>query len=166
MNKLISGGRKWLLLIIIAGIILTADQWTKQLIAESLPLHTGIEVISGFLDFAHVRNSGVAFGMLSESASTLQRIFFILLSFAAMVVIAWMIHSSPAIELGLLAGYSLFFGGALGNLIDRIRFGQVIDFIDVHWGNLHWPAFNIADSALCVGAALFLIHFMGKKQTN
>ncbi len=101
--------------------------------------------------------------MLSEGASSLQRIFFILLSFAAMVVIAWMIHSSPEIELGLLAGYSLFFGGALGNLIDRIRFGQVIDFIDVHWGNLHWPAFNIADSALCVGAGLFLLHVVLKK---
>lgn len=163
MNKLISGRRKWLLLIIIAGIILTTDQWTKQLIIESVPLHTGIEVITGFLDFAHVRNSGVAFGMLSEGASSFQRIFFILLSFAAMVVIAWMIYSSPAIELGLLAGYSLFFGGALGNLIDRIRFGQVIDFIDVHWGNLHWPAFNIADSALCVGAGLFLLHVVLKK---
>ncbi len=166
MNKLILGSRKWLLLIVIAGIVVTADQWTKQVVAESVPLHTGVEVISGFLDFAHVRNSGVAFGMLSEGASSVQRMFFILLSFAATVAIVWMINSSTAIELGLLTGYSLFFSGALGNLIDRIRFGQVIDFIDVHWGNLHWPAFNIADSALCVGAALFLIHFMGKKQTN
>ena len=74
-----------------------------------------------------------------------------------------MIHSSAAIELGLLAGYSLFFGGALGNLIDRIRFGEVIDFLDVHWGNLHWPAFNVADSALCVGAGLFLLHVVLKK---
>jgi signal peptidase II len=163
VNKLISGSRKWLLLIITAGIIVTADQWTKQLIIDSVPLHTGVEVITGFLDFAHVRNSGVAFGMLSGSASSFQRIFFILLSFAAMVVIAWMLYSSPAIELGLLAGCSLFFGGALGNLIDRIRFGQVIDFIDVHWGNLHWPAFNVADSALCVGACLFLLHVVLKK---
>ena len=163
MNRLISGSRKWLLLIIIAGIILTADLWTKQLIVESVPLHTGVEVITGFLDFAHVRNSGVAFGMLSEGASNFQRIFFILLSFAAMAVIAWMIYSSPATELGLLTGYSLFFGGALGNVIDRIRFGQVIDFIDIHCGNLHWPAFNVADSALCVGAGLFLLHVALKK---
>jgi signal peptidase II len=163
VNKLISGSRKWLLLIIIAVIIFTADQVTKQLVIESIPLNTGIEVISGFFDLAHVRNSGVAFGMMSGNASSFQRTFFILLSLAAMAAILWMIYSSAAIELGLLAGYCLFFGGASGNLIDRVRFGEVIDFLDVHWGHLHWPAFNVADSALCVGAGLFLIHFLFKK---
>ena len=166
MNKLISGSRKWLLLIIIAVIVFTADQVTKQLVIESIPLNTGIEVISGFFDLAHVRNPGVAFGMMSGSAWSFQRTFFILLSLAAMAAVLWVIYSSAGIELGLLAGYCLFFGGALGNLIDRVRFGEVIDFIDVHWGNVHWPAFNVADSALCVGASLFLIHFIFKKNNE
>jgi signal peptidase II len=163
VNKLISGSRKWLLLTTIAAIIFVADQVTKQLIVDAIPLHTGIEVITGILDIVHVRNPGVAFGMMSEGGWGFQRTFFILLSFAAMAAILWMIGSSAAIELGLLAGYSLFFGGALGNLIDRIRFGEVIDFIDVHWGSLHWPSFNVADSARCVGAGLFLLHMVLKK---
>ncbi len=136
------------------------------MVVESIPLHTGIEVITGFFDLAHVRNPGVAFGMMAGSAWSFQRVFLILLSLAAMAAIMWVIYSSAAIELGLLAGYSLFFGGALGNVIDRIRYGEVIDFIDVHWGNVHWPAFNVADSALCVGAGLFLIHFVFKKNSE
>ena len=166
MNKLISGSRKWLLLIIIAVIVFTADQVTKQLVIESIPLHTGIEVIPGFFDLAHVRNPGVAFGMMSGNAWSFQRTFFILLSLAAMAAILWVIYSSAAIELSLLAGYCLFFGGASGNLIDRVRFGEVIDFLDVHWANVHWPAFNVAVSALCVGVGLFLIHFIFKKNNE
>ena len=80
MNKLISGSRKWLLLIIIAVIIFTADQVTKQLVIESIPLNTGIEVITGFFDLAHVRNSGVAFGMMSGSAGPFRESFLFLLS--------------------------------------------------------------------------------------
>ncbi len=164
MNTLISGSRKWLLLSIIVAIIFTSDQITKEIVTESLPLHTGIQV-TAFFDLVHVRNSGVAFGMMSNDASAFQRTLFIFLSIGAIFAITWIIYSSIAIELGLLGGYSLFFGGALGNLIDRIRYGQVIDFLDVHWGNLHWPAFNVADSALCLGAGLFLIHLIFKKQT-
>jgi signal peptidase II len=166
VNKLVSGSRKWLLLIIIAVIVFAADQVTKQLVIGSIPLNTGIEVIPGFFDLAHVRNPGVAFGMMSGSAWSFQRTFFILLSLAAMAAVLWVIYSSAGIELALLAGYCLFFGGALGNLIDRVRFGEVIDFLDVHWGNVHWPAFNVADSALCVGASLFLIHFIFKKNNE
>jgi len=147
-------------------IVFTADQVTKQLVIESIPLHTGIEVIPGFFDLAHVRNPGVAFGMMAGNAWSFQRTFFILLSLAAIAAILWVIYSSAAIELSLLAGYCLFFGGASGNLIDRVRFGEVIDFLDVHWGNVHWPAFNVADSALCVGVGLFLIHFIFKKNNE
>ena len=115
MNKLISGSRKWLLLIIIAVIIFTADQVTKQLVIESIPLHTGIEVITGFFDLAHVRNSGVAFGMLSEgSVQSFQRIFFILLSFAAMAAIAWMISFISRNRIGLAGGLLPFFRRRIG----------------------------------------------------
>jgi signal peptidase II len=75
----------------------------------------------------------------------------------ALAVILWLVAFGVTPDLFLLGGYSLFFGGTLGNLIDRLRFGEVIDFLDVHVENLHWPAFNVADSALCVGAALFFI---------
>ena len=163
MRKEIHGIRKWRLLVLITVIILVADQLTKQLVIEFVPFHNGFEIIHGYLDIVHVKNAGIAFGMMAEAASGFQRVFFILLSLAAMAGIAWIINSSAETDRLLLVGYSLFFAGALGNLVDRVRFGEVVDFLDIHWGNLHWPAFNVADSALCVGAGLFLIHVLFKK---
>jgi len=73
----------------------------------------------------------------------------------------WLIViSSMRYDWPLTVGYALFVGGTLGNLVDRIRFGEVVDFLDFHWGSLHWPAFNLADSALCVGIGLFFLHFL------
>ncbi len=152
-----------LFLVFIALIILAADQASKYAVMLELPLSRGLEIIPGYLNIVHVRNPGVVFGMMSEGASHWRVAFLIFVSLMALAIVIWMVRTSPRIEWPLLLAYSLFFGGALGNLIDRIRFGEVIDFVDVHWGTLHWPAFNVADSALTVGAGLFIIHFILRK---
>jgi len=100
---------------------------------------------------------------MAGSAWEFRSLFFILVSVAALVIIAAVVAFSKDIDSYLLLAYSLFFGGALGNLVDRIQFGEVIDFLDLHWGDFHWPAFNVADSALSVGAILFVFHLLLKR---
>jgi len=149
----------------IALAVLTADQITKHLVTAYLPLNSGVEVISGYLNLVHVRNPGGAFGLLADSTSVARFWFFIAISVTAMGVILWMMLSSTVVDRWLLAAYALFFGGALGNFVDRIRYREVIDFLDFHLGTLHWPAFNVADSALCVGVGLFLLHLVNTRDT-
>lgn len=147
----------------IALAVAVPDQMTKALVAAYIPLHSGFEVIPGYLDVVHVRNPGAAFGMMADSHSWFRILFFPLVSVAAIAVILWITITTAVIPLDLLVGYGLFLGGIVGNLVDRARFFAVIDFIDVHIGALHWPAFNVADSALCVGTALFFYHFLLRK---
>jgi signal peptidase II len=157
------GYRKILILLAIALSVAVLDQATKALIAASIPLHSGLEIIPGYLDLVHVRNQGAAFGMMAGSNPWFRILFFPLVSVAAILVILWIALSAAAIPLDLLIGYALFLGGIVGNLVDRVRFFAVVDFIDIHVGAFHWPAFNVADSALCVGAALFFYHFLLRK---
>lgn len=146
--------------LIIALVVIAADQATKYLVTASIPLHGGIEVVPGFLNLVHHRNPGAAFGIFAESTSHLRALFLLFVSVAALVCIVWIVGSSKQIESSLLIALSFFFGGALGNLVDRVRFGEVIDFIDVYVGSFHWPAFNVADASLCVGTGLFFLHFL------
>jgi signal peptidase II len=142
--------RPWFFLVL--GL-LVVDQLTKIVTIDLLSLGSGIEV-TPFFNFVHVRNPGAAFSFLAD-ASGWQRWFF---SGLALVVSAWlgfMIWQSPDDKLFCVAA-SLMMSGALGNLIDRVVHGEVIDFLDFHWAGWHWPAFNVADSAITVGAVLFV----------
>ncbi|HCO58421.1 MAG TPA: signal peptidase II [Burkholderiales bacterium] len=142
--------RPWFFLVL--GL-LVIDQLTKIATIDLLSLGSGIEV-TPFFNFVHVRNPGAAFSFLAD-ASGWQRWFF---SGLAVVVSAWlgfMIWQSPDDKLFCVAA-SLMMSGALGNLIDRVVHGEVIDFLDFHWAGWHWPAFNVADSAITVGAVLFV----------
>ncbi|AFM26722.1 signal peptidase II [Desulfomonile tiedjei] len=150
----------------IALLIVVADQFTKYLVTAWIPLHTVSEVIPGFVNLVHVRNPGAAFGIFSDSQSMLTRWFFVCISIAAVMIIGWLILTGEDTDTYLLVGYALFVGGALGNLIDRIRFGAVVDFLELYVNSFHWPAFNVADSALCVGTALFFIHVLTAKKRN
>ncbi len=144
--------------------VIALDQVTKSHIVNNVAINHGYLVISDYLDVVHVRNSGAAFGFFSGSRGSLNRIVLTLVSVAALMVIVGMtfwIHDDGLLSLVALA---LFFGGASGNLIDRIIHGEVIDFIDVHVGTIHWPAFNVADSSLCIGAALFCLHILRQKK--
>jgi signal peptidase II len=148
---------------VVAVLVSVVDQAAKYLVAASIPLDGGIVLIPGYLNLVHARNAGAAFGLLARSEWDLRGAFFVVVSLAAVAVILWLLATSNDVDWRLLGGYSLFFGGALGNLIDRIRFGEVIDFLDVHVGSSHWPAFNLADSALCIGTGLFVLHFVSAR---
>jgi len=162
----IAGSRKFLTFIIIALVIVVADQVTKYLVTALVPLHGGMEIIPGFANLVHARNPGAAFGLLADSTSSLRSLFLLLVSVAALVCIIWIVVATEHIDAYLLIALSFFFGGALGNLVDRMRFGEVVDFLDVYVGTLHWPAFNVADASLCVGTALFFLHFLRRRSDS
>ena len=144
---------RWFIGIAAAGLVL--DQLTKTLILKSMSLYESIELLENFAHITYVRNPGAAFGILADHSLRLP--FFILVSAIASLGILWYLKREQGGNLRLQIGLGLIFSGAIGNLIDRIRFTEVIDFIDLHWYQYHWPAFNVADSAICVGVGLLLI---------
>ena len=138
-------------------VAIVLDQLTKAMVVDSLNLYESREVIPGFFNLVYVTNSGAAFSMLADINSPWRHYFFLCVGGIALIgltVAYWKLRKDNSLYTWALA---LIAGGAAGNLIDRIRFGSVIDFLDIYIGNYHWPAFNIADSAICIGAALFLI---------
>ena len=142
-------------------LLVFVDQFTKQAIIQNIPQNSGFVAVSGMLDIVHVRNPGAAFGLFSESISTWKSFFFIGVSILALLFIFAVVLVSPKMSSWTLGGLICFFSGALGNLIDRLRFNEVVDFLYLHIGQYYWPAFNVADAALCIGAVLFLIgHFI------
>ncbi len=128
--------------------VFIADQATKYIIVASLSLFEAVKVLP-FFSIVYVRNTGSAFGMFSG----LGNLFFIIIASVAIVVVAVLIVRDSENRTGL----SLVLGGAAGNLCDRLTHGYVVDFLDVHAGSHHWPAFNVADSALTVGILLLLV---------
>lgn len=136
----------------IAIAVIVVDQLTKHVAADYLLRHGELNLFP-FLNLALVHNTGAAFGMLSQ-ASGWQNVFFIAVALIACVVILWIVWRLERKDLLLASGLMLILGGAAGNLIDRLVFGYVIDFIDVYFRMWHWPAFNVADSAITVGAVL------------
>ena len=148
------------LVAVTAGLILILDQITKLIALERLTLGVPVAVIDGFFSLTLVVNPGLAFGMLAETPVS-WRWLVALLSIAALGVLFFL-----AVRLlptgGFLTALALggIVGGALGNLIDRARFGGVVDFLDFYWRGYHWPAFNVADSAISVGVTLLAIHMV------
>ncbi|SHJ35241.1 signal peptidase II . Aspartic peptidase. MEROPS family A08 [Malonomonas rubra DSM 5091] len=138
-----------------AVISLIVDQLTKIYIDSSFTLYESITVIENFFNITYVRNPGAAFGILSDSAVRIP--FFISVSVVASIGILWYLRKIDAGDRWQHFALGLIFSGAVGNLIDRVRLGEVIDFLDAHWYGTHWPAFNVADSAICVGVALMFL---------
>ncbi|UCF93966.1 MAG: signal peptidase II [Desulfobacterales bacterium] len=154
---------KYIKLGIIAGGIILLDQISKILILHRLPLHDTIPVIAGFFNLTHVHNPGGAFGFMANVGPMWRSIIFLFISSMAVGLIFYFYRKTPETHSLLAAAFALIFGGAVGNLIDRIRLGKVIDFLDFHIGQWHWPAFNIADSAISVGIGIFVFHLVFKK---
>lgn len=143
------------LLLFVSLAVLALDQATKLYIDRRFSLYESVTVIENFFNITYVRNKGAAFGILADNAFRVP--FFITVACIAAVGILWYLRKlGEGQKLHVLA-LSLVFSGAVGNLIDRVRFGEVIDFLDVHWFQHHWPAFNVADSAICVGVGLLLL---------
>ena len=139
-----------------ALLVLVLDQMTKYIVMQTIPEHRSVPVIEGLFDLVNIRNRGAAFGFLNRSDIEWQFWLFLvatLVAVWAIVMLVRSVHDQP----WFFAGLGLILGGALGNLIDRIRFRAVVDFLDFYWGDWHWPAFNVADSAIFVGAALACI---------
>ena len=135
------------------------DQLTKFWVMTSLPLYGGVSVIPGFFDLVNIRNRGAAFGFLNRSDIEWQFWLFFLATLVSAVVIFFLTRAAKKKEIWLFCGLGGILGGAIGNLIDRVRFRAVVDFLDFYVGQWHWPAFNVADIAICVGAFLVCLNF-------
>ncbi|MDJ0883047.1 MAG: signal peptidase II [Desulfobacterales bacterium] len=149
---------KYFWLAIIAGGIVIADQVTKHIILQEVGLHASIPVIPGFFHITHIQNPGGAFGFLANQSAVVRGILFLFVSTLAVGLVLWFYHKTPPTHRWLAAGFALIVGGAIGNLIDRVRFGKVVDFLDFFIRGWHWPAFNVADSAITIGITIFIIH--------
>ena len=137
--------------------VLVLDQWTKWLVEVHLPDHAAQPVVPGFLTLTHVRNTGVAFGLFAAQGMTGGSWMLTLLGLAALTAVGVYFWFTPSRDRILLVALALVVGGAVGNLLDRVLAGAVTDFIDVYVGSHHWPAFNVADSAISIGIALMAI---------
>jgi signal peptidase II len=142
--------------IIIAAVVVLLDRVSKWAIAQRITLYDSVDVFPGFFRLTHVQNQGAAFGLFSESPSEWKVTMLILFSVAALAVVSTLLWKNGNAMNATAIALSLVFGGALGNLWDRVANGRVIDFFDFYLGSHHWPAFNVADSAIVVGALLLL----------
>jgi len=157
--------RKYWLLAIIAPIVLILDQVTKQIVIARFRLGESIPVIDGLFNLTYVRNTGAAFGILADSHPEFRIPFFMAVPFLALGVIFYIFRKLPEHDFKLPTALALVTGGAIGNLIDRLIYGYVIDFLDFHWKlQAHFPAFNVADSAICVGVGVMMLDLLLQKE--
>lgn len=133
------------------------DQWTKALIAGSMPLYSSRDIIPGFFRLVHTRNTGIAFSLLADSDPLIRNGIVPLISVAAVGLVVYLLWSSRTSAGKTHFGLCLILAGAIGNLYDRAMYGYVVDFLDFYIGAYHWPAFNVADSCITIGAGLVLL---------
>jgi signal peptidase II len=148
----------------LAATIFAFDWITKRAIEARMSTFDTHTVIPGFFDIIHASNRGAAFSMFAESTSPWRPFFLIGLSLAALVLVAGILRNASRLDRPTALGLSLILGGALGNVFDRIVSGAVTDFLDFYVGAYHWPAFNVADSAIVVGSGLLLLGLLRPKQ--
>jgi signal peptidase II len=155
----------WVLLIFCFGILLL-DQWTKYVIVQKLALYQRVEVIQGFFNLIHVRNTGGAFGIFGGEKGGLGSVLFVVVSLIVIGAIVFLFIKLKENEKTLTLSFSLVLSGAFGNLIDRLRYGEVIDFLEFYLSFLPWrvfnpwPAFNVADSVICIGIGLLALELL------
>ncbi len=147
-------------LAVVSAAIVVLDQITKQMVRVGVPLHDSIEVIPGMLNLVHVRNTGAAFGFLNLADFASKRLLMTGMALLALVAVGWYASQIGPRAVLARAGLALILGGAVGNLIDRAAVGYVVDFVDVYWGSVHFWAFNVADSAITVGACLLILDLL------
>jgi len=157
--------KKYIILFATVAMVVLSDFITKAYISSSMSLHESFAVISGFLNITYVRNPGAAFSFLADAPAIFRSIFFMSVTVIAIILVLYYIAKSKIEEPLMIFSLSLILSGAVGNLIDRMQFGEVIDFIDVYISSYHWPAFNVADSAITVGAFIMILELTrGKKK--
>jgi signal peptidase II len=146
--------------LLIALVIFTFDQVTKAMVEASIPLHDARTVIPGFLQITHVKNRGAAFGIFADSPSEGKLMLLVFLSVVALGVVMTLLWRNQLHARRMGLGLALILGGAIGNLFDRLAHGSVVDFVYFHLGGYFWPAFNVADTAIVIGAALLVLDMM------
>lgn len=157
--------RKAILFATTAGLVLVLDQATKAWVQASFRLYESVTVVKGLFHLTYVRNPGAAFGLFSRYGEDFRRPFFLAVTILALAAILLVVRRLPPGRPWTVGALALIFGGALGNMVDRLRWGAVVDFLDVFWRTHHWPAFNVADSAITVGVTiLVLIELFGKRE--
>jgi signal peptidase II len=150
----------------VTALVVGLDQGTKALVQRLMSLHESHLVLDGILRLTYVRNRGAAFGILSEAELPYQSLVFSAVSLLALLAIAVYAWRLPNRSWLPRLALTLIMGGAVGNLLDRARLGYVIDFVDVFWGAHHWPAFNVADSAITIGVALLVLDMLRDQKTE
>jgi signal peptidase II len=136
--------------VVTALAVFAVDQVTKSIVVARLGFHDYVPIVDGLLNIVHARNPGAAFSFLADAPGWFRGPFFVLLTLVAMVIVVGVIRRLPPEDRLLRFALGAVLGGALGNLCDRLRYGEVIDFIDVYWRSYHWPAFNVADSSISI----------------
>jgi len=144
----------------VAFIVIT-DQITKFCVDQWMPLHHSIPVIDGLFSLTYIRNTGAAFGIFAGSAAVFRLPFLIVFSLVAVGFVVMMLRRLPSDHTGLITALAFILGGAIGNLIDRVAYGEVIDFLDFYLGPYHWPAFNVADSFITIGV-LITVYYLAR----
>ena len=146
--------------VVIAGGVFVADQVTKALVEATIPEHTTIRVLPYFLNLIHTNNAGAAFGLFSDSPSAWKTVLLTGVSGLLLVMVILVMWRNQQLRWETGVGLALILGGALSNLFDRIRFGRVVDFVDVYFRGYHWPTFNLADTTIVVGAGLLVFQLL------
>jgi len=155
---------KYLIVSSIVVITVLLDQLTKFFVEKQVRMFEVIPVIPGFFNLTRVRNKGAAFSVLSTAPDVFRSVFFVTITLVAVVVIILLIWKTH--ERLPVVAFSLIMGGAVGNVIDRVHFGEVVDFIQWYYKSYFWPSFNVADSAISVGVVLLAIDMLFKKPEN
>jgi len=153
----------WIRLGLVSGCVIFADQIAKYIIKINLSLNDNIIVIEKFFNIIHILNPGGAFGFLASQSPEIRKFIFLFLSSIVALLILWFYKKSASNSVFFSYGLALIFGGAIGNLIDRFKYGKVLDFLDFYIGSAHWPAFNVADSAISIGMGIFIYHILFNK---
>jgi signal peptidase II len=162
----VSTAVRYLLLGLLSLAIVVADQVTKVYVMETMKLHESIPVIANFFSITYIRNPGAAFGFLSSSSGSFRFVFFGVTSLFALGLLGTILVRMPKHDwMGQLSVAGIL-GGAIGNLLDRLRYGEVIDFLDFYVNAYHFPAFNVADSAITVGVGFLILHFALEKHPD
>jgi signal peptidase II len=146
--------------VLIAVAVFVGDQVTKAVVEGLIAEHTTLPLLPHFLNLVHAKNAGAAFGLFSDSPAPWKTVLLIVVSSLLLAMVFAVMWRNPQFRWETGVGLALIFGGALSNLFDRIRLGRVVDFLDVYCRSYHWPAFNLADSAIVVGAGLLVFQLL------
>jgi signal peptidase II len=159
--------RKYIILVSCSALVVLLDQLTKLMVVAKFRLGESLQIIPSYFNLTYIRNTGAAFGILAHSDPAFRVPFFIVVPLVALLAIAYVFKKIPEKDVKLSLALSLIVGGAIGNLIDRVALGYVVDFLLFHWQyRYYFPAFNIADSAICVGVGVLMLDLLTQQQAS